>query len=78
MELPWLAPAEFYCPVAGRSVAVWFLTYDGGRPVGVLSCSAFADPAAIGCGTPCVSDSARHLTAGAMDVAPVPAAGASR
>ena len=54
MELPSLATKEFFCPVAGRHVTVEFLIYDGRHPVGVVTCSAFADPTAFSCGTPCV------------------------
>jgi len=55
MELPRLVTTEFFCPVAGRRVRVEFLTYGGPHPVGVVACSAFADPTALPCGTLCVT-----------------------
>jgi hypothetical protein len=54
MELPWLTTTEFFCPVARRYVTVGFLTYDGRRPIGIASCSAFAEPSDLACGTPCL------------------------
>ena len=46
------------CPVAGGTMTVelrerWVL--GEARPVDVLSCSAFADPAAVTCGKKCLS-----------------------
>ncbi len=63
--LPWYKTAEIYCAVARRLVTVRFLTYDGQYPVGVISCSAFEDPTAPACGTPCVGEGADLLTTGA-------------
>lgn len=54
-----LRTTSFYCPWAHRKVVVRYLTYDGRRPVGVVSCTAFADPRIVTCGMPCLSDEAR-------------------
>ncbi len=51
--------ATFYCPWKRRRVTVRFVSYDGRRPVGVVSCTAFADPTIITCGAPCVSADGR-------------------
>lgn len=50
---------EFYCPWVERSVKVAYLTIDGKRPVGVMSCSAFADTTGVLCGTPCLAGGGR-------------------
>jgi hypothetical protein len=50
---------EFYCPWIDRSVQVTYLTLDGRRPIGVLSCSAFADTTGVLCGTPCLASGGR-------------------
>ena len=47
--------ASFVCPWWRCPVTVRYLTCDGTHPVGVVSCSAFADPTVVTCGTPCVS-----------------------
>jgi hypothetical protein len=47
---------RFYCPWQRRAVLVRFLTRDGRTPTGVLSCTAFADPTVVMCGTPCLGD----------------------
>ncbi len=62
MELPWLATTEFFCPVVGRRATVEFLTYDGRHPVGVVTCSAFADQTAFPCGTRCVTAKFREAS----------------
>lgn len=62
--LPWFATAEIYCSVAQRQVTLRFLTYDGRHPMCVVSCSAFSDPTAPTCGTPCLGDDADLLTTG--------------
>lgn len=51
--------AEFYCPWVHQDVAVRFLTRNGGRPIGVLSCSAFDDPEEVLCGMPCLAREGR-------------------
>lgn len=61
--LPWYATAEVYCAVPQRHVTVRFLTFDGRHPIGVVSCSAFDDPTAPTCGTPCLGDEADVLLA---------------
>jgi hypothetical protein len=50
---------EFYCPWVHRNVAVQFVTLDGERPVGVLSCSAFPDTTGVLCGMPCLATAGR-------------------
>ena len=45
----------FYCPWAQQNVAVRFLTRDGRRPIGVMSCSAFDDPEEVMCALPCLA-----------------------
>ena len=45
---------SFFCLWVRRRVTVQFLTCDGRHPVGVLSCTAFADPRVVGCGRLCV------------------------
>lgn len=50
---------EFYCPWVDRSVEVRYLTLDGRRPIGVMSCSAFADTTGVLCGTPCLAEGGR-------------------
>lgn len=47
--------AEFYCSWVHEDVAVRFLTRDGRRPIGVLSCTAFDDPEEVLCGMPCLA-----------------------
>jgi hypothetical protein len=56
----WLMPrtmgtrtANIFCPWRRRNVTVRFVT-DGDHPVGVISCTAFADPLTVTCGAPCV------------------------
>jgi hypothetical protein len=44
----------FYCPWSQRSVMVRFVSYDEGNPVGVASCTAFADPRVVTCAQHCV------------------------
>ena len=50
---------EFYCPWIDRSVKVTYLTLDGRRPMGVMSCSAFADTTGVLCGMPCLTGGGR-------------------
>jgi hypothetical protein len=45
--------ATFYCPWMRRSVMARFLSHDG-IPVGVASCTAFADPRVVTCGGRCI------------------------
>ncbi len=54
--------ARFYCPWQRRDVTVRFVTYDGERPAGVISCTAFADPMIVTCGAPCVSRDGSRAT----------------
>jgi hypothetical protein len=56
----WLMPrtlgsrtTEMFCQWRRRRVTVRFAT-DGGHPIGVISCTAFADPLTVTCGAPCV------------------------
>jgi hypothetical protein len=56
----WLMPrtmgtrtANIFCPWRRRNVTVRFVT-DGDHPVGVISCTAFADPLNVTCGATCV------------------------
>lgn len=51
--------ATFYCPWTRRNVTVRYVTYDGRHAVGVVSCTAFADPTIITCGAPCVAADGR-------------------
>jgi nucleotide-binding universal stress UspA family protein len=48
--------AEFYCPWAHREVEVRYLALDGPRPIGVTSCTAFADSTRVICGMPCLAE----------------------
>ena len=50
-----LRTVTFYCPWTRRNVMVRFLTHDGGHPVAVVSCTAFADPRIVTCGMPCLA-----------------------
>ena len=45
----------FYCQGVQQNVAVRFLTRDGRRPIGVMSCSAFDDPEEVTCAMPCLT-----------------------
>ncbi len=47
--------AEFYCPRVHQGVVVRYLTRDGRQPIGVPSCTAFADRASVICGMPCLA-----------------------
>ena len=38
-----------------------FLTEDDRHPVEVLSCSAFEEPIALACGTPCLAEAAARV-----------------
>lgn len=51
--------AAFYCPWAHQSVVVQYLTRDGSHPIGVLSCTAFADPIRVTCRMSCVAGTGR-------------------
>lgn len=65
--------ASFYCPWRQRRVTVRFLTYDGRHRVGVVSCTAFADPIVITCGAPCVAAEGRpEVAAGEPEAANLP------
>lgn len=57
-RLAGLKTASFYCPWTRRNVVVRFLTREGGNPVSVVSCTAFADPRIVTCGMPCVTEAA--------------------
>jgi hypothetical protein len=46
--------ARFHCPWKRRDVTVRYVTCDGETPVAVASCTAFADPGVVTCGTPCI------------------------
>lgn len=50
---------SFVCPWRHRRVTVRYLTDTGGYPVGVASCTAFADPHTVVCGEHCVSSDGR-------------------
>lgn len=50
---------EFYCPWVDRNVKVTYLTLDGRRPMGVMSCTAFSDTTGVLCGTPCLAGGGR-------------------
>jgi hypothetical protein len=63
----WLMPramgsrtVEMVCPWRRRRVTVRFVT-DGEHPIGVISCTAFADPLTVTCGAPCVGGKDRLL-----------------
>src|SRR5262245_35853451 len=63
----WLMPrgmgsrtAEIVCPWHRRRVMVRFVS-DGEHPIGVMSCTAFADPQAVTCGAPCAGGQDRLL-----------------
>jgi hypothetical protein len=56
----WLMPRtmgsrtrDMFCAWRRRRVTVTFVT-DGEHPIGVVSCTAFADPLTVTCGAPCV------------------------
>ena len=55
-----ITTTTFYCSWAQRNVVVQCLTCDGEHPIGVITCTAFADPRAITCGTPCVGGEQRR------------------
>lgn len=50
---------QFYCPWVDRSVKVTYLTLDGRRPMGVMSCTAFSDTTGVLCGMPCLAGGGR-------------------
>jgi len=50
------ATAEVHCRFREQDVTVRFLTEDGWHPVEILSCSAFEEPTALACGTPCLEE----------------------
>lgn len=52
------ATAEVHCRFREQDVTVRFLTEDGWHPVEILSCSAFEEPTALACGTPCLQEAA--------------------
>lgn len=56
------ATAEVHCRVREQDVTVRFLTVDGWHPVEILSCSAFEEPTALACGTPCLEEAAACVT----------------
>ena len=45
---------SFYCPWLRRPVTVRFLASESGEPIGVASCTAFADPRVVSCAKHCV------------------------
>ena len=45
---------SFYCPWSRRQVTVRFLAVEQGSPIGVASCTAFADPRVVSCAKHCV------------------------
>lgn len=45
---------RFFCPWARRDVVVQYLTDDRRHPVGIISCTAFADPIVITCERRCL------------------------
>ncbi len=51
---------SYYCPWARRDVTAEFLTGDRGEPIGVLSCTAFADQSSPTCGRMCVGGEGRE------------------
>ncbi len=51
--------AEFYCPSVHQSVMVRYLTRDGRQPIGVLSCTAFADRTRVTCEMLCLASNGR-------------------
>jgi hypothetical protein len=59
-----LLRSRTYCPWAARSVEVRTLALDGIEPVSVTSCTAFADPAMVTCGMPCIGGDHREMLAG--------------
>ncbi len=50
--------ADVHCRWKDLDVTVRFLTEDGWHPVEILSCSAFEEPTALACGTPCLAEAA--------------------
>ena len=56
-----LATAEGHCGWIERDVTMRFLTEDDRHPVEVLSCSAFEEPIALACGTPCLAEGAARV-----------------
>lgn len=53
-------PVSFFCPWVRRDVAVQYLTDDRRHPVGITSCTAFADPIVTTCEWRCLLAS-EHL-----------------
>jgi hypothetical protein len=49
-----LGTTQFRCPWIGRMVTVRHLIGDDEEPTSVVSCSAFPDPLAVSCQTPCI------------------------
>ena len=49
-----LGTSRVRCPWIGRTVTVRHLVGDDEEPVSVVSCSAFPDPQAVSCRTPCI------------------------
>jgi hypothetical protein len=49
-----LRATRFRCPWTGRTVTVRHLIGDDELPTSVVSCSAFPDPMALECRTPCI------------------------
>ena len=53
-----VATVDVRCRWRAADVTVRMLTDDGWHPVEILSCSAFQDPTALACGTPCLAEAA--------------------
>jgi hypothetical protein len=49
------ATAHFHCPWAQRAVMLRYLVDERQHPVGVISCTAFADPTIVTCAKLCLA-----------------------
>jgi hypothetical protein len=65
------ATAHFHCPWAQRAVMLRYLVDERQHPVGVISCTAFADPTIVTCAKLCLAGAG---PAGLAAPGPTPAA----
>lgn len=47
--------AQFYCPWVRRPVTLRYLMGEDQHPIGVMSCTAFADPTIVTCAKLCLA-----------------------
>ena len=64
--------AQFHCPWVGLRVMLRYLADEGRHPIGVISCTAFADPTIVTCAKLCLAeDGPAHLEAADRSAAKV-------